>query len=113
MDKKTLTLILKLAALSQGLKTKDYRVLLYLMTSLRKGEVIKINQAKIADDLEIAKSDVSRAIKKLVECEILETINSDSGWRVNIQLYPYDEYLVNSKIEDILYHEEDDEYEDD
>lgn len=113
MDKKTLTLIMKLAAITSGFKTKDYRVLLYLLPKLRKGKLIKINQAKIADELDIAKTDVSKSIKKLIEGKILCLEDQESGWKVNIKLYPYSEEIVKAKIDEILfdYDEQDYDYE--
>lgn len=106
MKKKTIMLVLKYASLNGQLKRKDYRVLLYLMPKLARldeGEFARINQAKIADDLEIAKTDVSRSIKKLIEAKIIEPQNKEKGWKLDIRLHPY-EY---DEIENILFGDDD------
>lgn len=112
MNRKLLTSILKYAALNGELKTKDYKVLLYLLPSLRSGDYIKINQGKIADDLQIAKSDVSRSIKRLITCQIIQPFNLGGGWKLNIRLYPYAYEEVSEMILDKLYENEEDEDED-
>jgi len=112
MNKKTLTSILKFAALNDELKTKDYKVLLYLIHNLRNDELITISQLKIADDLNIARSDVSKSIKKLINNEILQSAFPHSGWNKHIRLHPYELDDITELIWGKLYDEDEDEDED-
>lgn len=109
MKNRVMTLIMKYASLSNKLKTKDYKVLLYLLPELRKGETIRLNQARIAEDLNIAKSDVSRSIKALINEKVLRPEDYESGWKVDILLYPYYEEDIQERIDEILYGDEDEE----
>ncbi|WP_217597799.1 hypothetical protein [Cohnella sp. GbtcB17] len=109
MNRKVLASVLKYASLCPDLKTKDYKVLLYLLPKLRGGEFIKINQGKIADDLEIAKTDVSRSVRKLINNEIIQPLNIGTGWKLNIRLHPYTYEDISGKILEQLYEESDDE----
>lgn len=113
MNKKLLTTILKYASLSNNLKTKDYKVLLYLIPQLRSGDYIKINHGKIADDLEIAKTDVSRSIRRLIENEIIEPFNSGPGWKIDIRMHPHTYEDITDLILERLYEEEDEDEDED
>lgn len=114
MNKKLLTAILKYASLSDDLKTKDYKVLLYLIPRLRNGDYIRINHGKIADDLEVAKTDVSRSIRKLIDNEIIEPFNLGPGWKIDIRMHPHTYDNITELILEKLYENEDeDEDEDD
>lgn len=115
VEKKALNSILKYAALSEDLKTKDYRVLLYLMPKLKKGEFVSINHGKIADDLQIAKTDVSRSIRKLISEKIISPYNTGAGWKTVIKIYPYTYDQISRLILQRLYEEddEDDYYDED
>lgn len=66
-----------------------HKLLQHISCESSQGEFIKINHGKIADDLEIAKTDVSRSIRKLINNEIIEPLNSDNGWKINIRLHPH------------------------
>lgn len=105
IKKKTLSFILQFASLQEDLRLKDLRVLLYLIPKLRKDDFIKINQTSIAEDLNINKSDVSKAIRKLIDNKILELESSESRWNNIIRLYPYDDYSIWEKIDNHLYGE--------
>lgn len=109
MNKKTLTLVLKYAALNDELKTKDYKVLLYLIHTLRNGDYITISQMKIADDLNIARSDVSKSIKKLISNEILQSEFPRSSWNRHIRMHPYEHDDIAELIWEKLCDEDEDE----
>lgn len=110
VEKKALNSILKYAALSESLKTKDYRILLYLMPKLKKGEFITINHGKIADDLQIAKTDVSRSIRKLIGENIICPYNTGTGWKTVIKIYPYTYDQISRLILQRLYEDDEEDY---
>lgn len=55
------------------LPQEQYRVLMYLMAKLDFSNYIRITQREIAEKLEMKQSSVSRAIKHLIEIDVLAT----------------------------------------
>lgn len=53
------------------LSVKDYKVLLYLLSTLLEKEEIKLNQNSLAEDLGLTKSDVSKALRSLEQNKVL------------------------------------------
>lgn len=106
MNKKLVSSILRYASLSEGLKTKDFRVLLYLMPDLKNGEYVKINPSKIAEDLNIARSDVSKSVRRLIEKQIIQPLNLGGGWKLILRLHPYNQYEINKCISESLNNED-------
>ena len=89
--KKDLLLLLKYISLLD-LTKKDLKVFLYMLHSLDYIDYTKINHQRIASDLNIAKSDVSIAIKKLIENRILDVNESSLIYatkRKEIKLHNY------------------------
>lgn len=70
MKLKLLLSYLEYAALSE-LKTREYKVFLYILSELIENEEVRINQNLIAEELGISKSEVSKALKKLTSENIL------------------------------------------
>ncbi|WP_043930575.1 MarR family transcriptional regulator [Bacillus sp. EB01] len=68
------------------LKSRDYKVLLYIMPKVNSEEFVKVNQKTIADELSLSKSEVSKAIKKLVEEEILMVNLQSENKRKKVEL---------------------------
>jgi DNA-binding MarR family transcriptional regulator len=67
----------------------DYRVLLYLISEIKMDVYTKISQIKISDDLNMTKSDVSKAIIKLTKLKLIEPQIDQTRWRRYIRFYPY------------------------
>lgn len=55
------------------LPQEQYRVLMYLMAKLDFSNYLRITQREIAEKLEMKQSSVSRAIKHLIEIDVLAT----------------------------------------
>lgn len=83
------------------LKTKEYKVILYLMKKLVKKDEIKIKQSELAEDLEISKSDVSKALNNLSELELIN-FNWLSSRSKTISLVEYDEEELDEMISEII-----------
>jgi predicted transcriptional regulator len=101
MKKNTLIKYLEYAALCD-LKSKDYKVLLYLFSELMDMEEIKINQSKVAEELGITKSDVSKSLRKLEKNKILRfKWITERKKRIALVEYHNDELgeLIEEKIE--------------
>ncbi len=101
--KKDLLLLLKYISLLD-LTKKDLKVFLYILHSLDYINYIKINHQRIASDLNIAKSDVSIAIKKLIENEILDINKSSVIYatkRKEIKLHDYSRKDLLQLIDDL------------
>jgi hypothetical protein len=64
-----------------GLTALEFRVLLYLISTMHDGNVIEVNQASIALELQTYQSNVSLALKTLVECRVLERVDGVVGSR--------------------------------
>lgn len=56
---------------SQKLSGEDYRVFFLMCSLLDDDNYIRVGQVKIAEELNTTQSSVSRAIKKLVELDVL------------------------------------------
>ncbi len=67
-----------------GLTAMEIRVLLLLISSLHDGNVVEVNQAAIASDLKTYQSNVSLALKQLVECQVLERIDGIAGSKFTV-----------------------------
>lgn len=88
------------------IKTRDYKVLLYLMDKLNIDDYININQKNLSDELNISKSEVSKAIKALIDNNIIELDpelyknGHRKRKRIKLTNYSYDELTLN--IENII-----------
>lgn len=109
MKVKLLLKYLEYAALSE-LKSKDYKVFLYILPQLIEKSSIKINQNDIANELGISKSEVSKGLKRLESAEIISF-----GWfnkrKKTIELEEYtidelDEMITEKMEENIFFSEE-------
>ncbi|XID90409.1 hypothetical protein ACF3MZ_17880 [Paenibacillaceae bacterium WGS1546] len=86
------------------LKTKDYKVCLYLLGKLSYKKYKKINQRELAEELDIGKADVSNAINKLIDLEIL-IINPETAYKVKrkeLMLKDYEEDKLEEMIEELI-----------
>ncbi len=83
------------------LKARDYKVFLYIFDKLSGFDEISINQNRVAEVLDITKSDVSRALRKL---EINELIYFEwiTKRKKNIGLIEYDNDELDELIEEII-----------
>lgn len=71
------------------LRTKEYKVLLYLLPKLANlefGDFYSVSQFKIADDIRIPRSDVSKALKNLVVNKVLKRQSSKGPLKNNYSL---------------------------
>lgn len=89
------------------LKGKDYRVLLYLLSDFLKwSRPIKISQKDIAYELSMSKSDVSKALKHLVEMNILQ-IDEDLSFEKKKKKFYLVEYTEEELYDLVSVHNED------
>lgn len=79
-------------ATNQELKKNDYRVLLYLLGSVEYENWLTLSQAKIANALEMKRSNVNASLKKLQEQGIIE-----KHGRANYRLSPQYGYKGKAK----------------
>jgi hypothetical protein len=71
---------------TQNLPNQEYRVLMYLMSKLDFENYLRITQVSIADALNIKQSNVSKAIKGLLDRDILITgpqVGTAKTYRLN------------------------------
>lgn len=74
-----------------GLTALEMRVLLYLISTMHDGNVVEVNQATIAKELSTYQSNVSLALKQLVECFVLERVDGVIGSRFTV-------YRISARI---------------
>lgn len=79
-----------------GLGAQDYRVLLAMMAKLDFDNLLVVNQAELADELEMQKPNINRSIKRLVELGVMVEgprigvhrsyrLNPKFGWKGSAQ----------------------------
>lgn len=105
MTKSHLLKYLQYVALCE-LKSKDYKVLLYILPKLLKNDSLQINQNKIAEELDIAKSDVSKSLSRLEEENIITFFQISTRKRlVTLKEYTIDEIdeLISEAIESNIF----------
>lgn len=82
------------------LTTKEYKIILYILRNIISKEY-RINQIDISEDLNISKSDVSKAFKKLIELNVLLKIEINQR-RYKVKLNKYTEEELDSMIQNII-----------
>ncbi|NFM16718.1 hypothetical protein FDB88_05775 [Clostridium sporogenes] len=105
MKVKLLLKYLEYAALSH-LKSKDYKVLLYILPELIEKPSVKINQNNIANELGISKSEVSKGLKRLEYAEIISFVwLSKRKKTVQLEDYTIDELdeMITEKMENNVF----------
>lgn len=71
---------------TENLQNQEYRVLMYLMSKLDFDNYLRITQTTIADALQMQRNNVSRAIKGLIDHDILCTgpkVGTAKTYRLN------------------------------
>ncbi|MNW40629.1 hypothetical protein D3C74_177450 [compost metagenome] len=102
MKKATVIKYLEYASLCK-LKAKDYKVLLFILSELIDLKYSSFNQNKIAEQLGLTKSDVSKSLRRLEEYQILSfTWTSPRKKLVGFVPYSDDELdeLITEKVEE-------------
>ncbi|MGN9135200.1 MarR family transcriptional regulator [Clostridium sp. HCP1S3_B4] len=84
-----------------NLKTKEYKVFLYILNKLSTKKYRIINQKQLSEELGLSKSEVSKAIKKLLNEKIIE-INPDSIYKSKKKEIKLNDYSVE-QLEDMVY----------
>ncbi|CCQ65218.1 Tagatose-6-phosphate kinase / 1-phosphofructokinase [Crocosphaera watsonii WH 0402] len=88
----------ELIAQIEGLNGTDYRVLFQLLSHLEFENWINVSHQMIANELGVNRVNVSRAIKKLVEKEIIEKHKDPSdGRRIKYRLNPVHGWMGDAK----------------
>lgn len=85
-----------------SLKTREYKVILFIFEKLKYDKFVRIKQAKLAEELELTQSDVSKAIKNIEDLEIFEIRKIDR--KTEIKLIELDEDKLEEYIEDARYY---------
>jgi predicted transcriptional regulator len=101
MKKATVIKYLEYASLCK-LKAKEYKVLLFIFSELIDLKYSSLNQNKIAEQLGLTKSDVSKSLRRLEENQILRFIwTSPRKKLVGFEPYTDDELdeLITEKVE--------------
>ena len=71
---------------TENLQNQEYRVLMYLMSKLDFDNYLRITQTTIADALQMQRNNVSRAIKGLIDHDIIITgprVGTAKTYRLN------------------------------
>ena len=109
MKKSTLFKYLEYVSLCE-LRAKDYKVFLNILSELVNFEEITLNQNRVAEELGITKSDVSKALRRLEKNKII-CFKWISERRKYLSLVEYDDdgldEIIEEKIEERVSSEED------
>ncbi|WP_321825975.1 replication/maintenance protein RepL [Clostridium butyricum] len=100
MIQKKLLLYLQYISLL-NLKTKEYKVFLYIINQLNTQNYTIINQKQLSEELGLSKSEISKAIKKLINEEIF-VLNPSSIYKSKKKEIKLNDYSVD-ELEDMIY----------
>lgn len=84
------------------LKAKDYRVLLYLVPTLKFSDYVYVNQKQTAKNLNISGTDMSKAIKNLIDKCVLDKNTANYTSKSNeLKLHKYSANELENKISEL------------
>ncbi|WP_418790899.1 hypothetical protein [Phosphitispora sp. TUW77] len=103
VSKRKLFLFLQYVGLLE-LKAKDFKVLLYLLPYLSFENYRKVSQKDLKHEMKMSKSDVSKAISRLIENNVLKS-NPASKYKTKnkeLKLYDYDLEELENMVDELV-----------